>query len=99
MSPAALRSNDVVQISLEQRFRARQIIYERQEGAFDSIWATHSEQLEDLYENTQGSWVDLRDIARAIAATAGEISLALRPNDLFESDAAYNRCFDEKKRL
>jgi hypothetical protein len=99
MSPAALRANDVVQIRLEQRFKDRQIVYQRQEGAFDAIWAARPETLEDYYENTQGSWVDLREIARAIAAAAGEVSLALHPNDLFESDAAYWRCFDEKKRL
>jgi len=99
MSPAALRSNDRVQIRLEQRFKERGIVYQRQEGAFDNIWATRPELLEDEYENTQGTWVDIHDIARAIAGAAGEISLALHPNDLFESDAAYERCFDEATRL
>jgi hypothetical protein len=32
-----------------------------------------------------------------MAAAAGEISLALLPNDLFESDAAYERCFSERR--
>ncbi len=99
MSPAALRSNNSVQIRLEQRFRDRHIFYQRQEGAFDNIWAMQPELLEDEYENTQGKCVDIRDIARAIAAAAGETRLALHPNDLFESDAAYQRCFNEATRL
>ncbi len=99
MSPAALRSNDPVQIRLEQRFKERRILYQRQEGAFENVWAMQPELLEDEYENTQGTCVDIHEIARAIAASAGEISLALHPNDLFESDAAYERCFNEKTRL
>ena len=99
MSPAALRANDPVQISLEYRFKERHILYQRQEGGFDAVWLTRPEMLEDEYENTQGSYVDIHDIARAIAAAAGEMRIALKPNDLFESDTAYGRCFDEKKRL
>jgi hypothetical protein len=99
MLSAALRSNDPVQIRLEQRFKERRIVYQRQEGAFENIWAMQPELLEDEYENTAGAWVDMHEIARAIAATAGEISLALHPNDLFESDAAYERCFNERTRL
>lgn len=99
MSPAALRSNEPDQIRLEQRFKERRIVYQRQEGAFENIWQMRPELLEDEYENTQGTWVDIHDIARAIAAAAGEVSLALHPNELFESDTAYERCFDEEKRL
>lgn len=99
MSSAALRANDPVQIRLEQRFKERHILYQRQEGAFDAVWLTRPEMLEDEYENTQGTWVDIHDIARAIAGAAGEVRPAQKPNDLFESDAAYNRCFDEKKCL
>jgi hypothetical protein len=92
----ALRANDPVQIRLEDRFKDRRIIYERQEGAYESIWSAAPEAFDDLYENTQGSSVDIHDIARTIAAAAGEVSLALHPNDLFESDAAYERCFNER---
>lgn len=99
MSPAALRSNDAVQIRLEQRFKDRRILYQRQEGAFDAIWATNPDLLEDEYENTQGNWVDIHELARALAAAMGKVSWALHPNDLFESDKAYEACFDEKKTL
>jgi hypothetical protein len=99
MSPAALRANDRVQIRLEQRFKARRIIYQRQEGAFDDVRALHPEWLDDEYENTRGTWVDIVELARAIAATAGELRFAMHANDLFESDAAYERCFSEETRL
>lgn len=75
------------------------MFYVRQEGAFENIWAMQPELLEDEYENSQSGCVGIHDIARAIAATAGEISLAFHPNDLFESDAAYERCFNERTRL
>jgi hypothetical protein len=99
MSAAALRSNDPVQIRLESRFRDRSILYQRQEGAFDAIWATNPELLEDEFENTQGRAVDIHELARSIAASMGKVAWALHPNDLFESDKAYEACFDEEKTL
>ncbi|MGA9654449.1 MAG: hypothetical protein WBP56_07225 [Polyangia bacterium] len=70
-------------------------MYERQEGAFDNLWRTNPQALEDEYENTRGAWVDISELARAIAAAAGEVRMALYGNDIFESDAAYERCFDD----
>jgi hypothetical protein len=100
ISSAALRANDPVQIRLEQRFKERGLFYERQEGALESVVMARPDLLEDVYENTpRGASVDIHDIARAIAAAGGEISTALRPNDLFENDAAYARCFNENTRL
>jgi hypothetical protein len=99
MSPAALRANDPVQIRLEQHFKERRIVYQRQEGAVDNLWSTRPELLEDEYENSGDAWVDIQELARSIAGAAGEVSLALRPNDLFESDAAYARTFSEEGRL
>lgn len=99
ISFAALRANDPVQIRLEERFKDVGIFYERQTGAFDNLEATSPEVLEDEYERSRGRCVDMTELARALAATAGEIGIANRPNELFESDAAYARCFSEKKRL
>ena len=39
--------------------------------------------LVDEYENTRGTWIDIRELARSIAAASGEIGIALRPNDLW----------------
>jgi hypothetical protein len=99
MSPAALRSNDPIQIRLEERFKDRRILYQRQEGAFDAVWATNPQLLEDEFENTQGRKVDIHELSRAIAAVLGKVSWAQHPNDLFESDKAYETCFDEEKTL
>lgn len=99
MSAAALRSNDPVQIRLESRFRERRILYQRQEGAFDAIWATNPELLEDEFANTQGRAVDIHALARSIAASMGKVAWALHPNDLFESDKGYESCFDEERTL
>jgi hypothetical protein len=94
-----LRSNEPEQIRLEQRFKERHIFYERQEGAFDAVWATNPELFEDEFENTKGSKVDIHDLARAIAASLGKVGWAIHPNDLFETNKAYEACFDEKKTL
>jgi len=99
MSPAALRSNDPVQIRLETRFQERKIVYQRQEGAFDTLASGQPEAFTEDYENTRGTWIDIVDIARAIAAASGDVGLAQHPNDIFESDAAYERFFDEERRL
>jgi len=53
--------------------------------------------LEDEYANSQDRAVYIGDLARAIAAAAGEINLAKHPTDLFESEAAYSRCFNAKR--
>ena len=99
MSSAALRANDEVQIRLEGRFKKRNIIYQRQAGAYDAIWATSPDRLADEYGNAQGNHVDIHELARAIAASLGKVIWAQRPNDLFESDKAYGSSFDEKRTL
>jgi hypothetical protein len=55
------------------------------------------EILEEDYENSRGQCVNMVDLARCLAAAAGEIGLANHPADLFESDAAYERCFSRKR--
>ena len=97
MSVSAFRANDPVQLELEERFRKVRIYYQRQEGAFQNIEMATPELLEEEYENSRGDYVDMVDLARCLAAAAGEVSRAEHPGDLFESDSAYNQCFSEKR--
>jgi len=97
ISFAALKANDPIQIQLEERFRKARIFYERQEGAYAAIEDTNPEVFEDEYENSRGMQVNIVDLARSIAAAAGEINFAKHPSDIFESDAAYNRIFSAKR--
>jgi hypothetical protein len=97
ISFAALRANDPIQIQLEERFKKTKIFYERQEGAYASLEDASPETIEDEYENTRGRQVNIVDLARAIAAAAGEISYAKHPGDIFESDVAYARVFSAKR--
>jgi hypothetical protein len=97
MSVSAFRANDPVQFELEERFRKAGIFYERQEGAFQNIEMATPELLEEEYENSRGSYVDMVDLGRCLAAAAGEIGLADHPSDLFESDPAYDRCFSRRR--
>lgn len=97
ISFAALRANDPIQIQLEERFKIAKIFYERQEGAYASLEDASPEIIEYEYENTRGRQVNIVDLARAIAAAAGEIGYAKNPADIFESDLAYNRVFSGKR--
>ncbi|MDE2059867.1 MAG: AIPR family protein [candidate division NC10 bacterium] len=93
ISAAALRANDSEQLELEQRFRRHNIFYQRQEGAFEQLERTNPELLADIYAQTAGSYVSIVDLARSIAAVAGEIHAAHHPNDIFESDRLYAKTF------
>jgi hypothetical protein len=97
ISAAALRANDRVSIMLEERFKKAGIFYERQEGAYESVEDSNPEIIEEEYANTRGKAVNIVDLARSIAAAAGEISYAKHPSDLFEIDTEYNRCFSDKR--
>ncbi|MDR4494793.1 MAG: AIPR family protein [Nitrospirales bacterium] len=97
MAVSAFRANDPIQLDLEERFRKAAIFYERQEGAFQNLEMASPEILEDDYENSRGQCVNMVDLARCLAAAAGEIGFANHPADLFESDAAYERCFSRKR--
>ena len=97
ISFAALRANDPVQIQLEERFRRVKIFYERQEGAYATLEDSNPETIEDQYENTRGRQVNIVDLARTIAAAAGEISYSKHPSEIFESDSAYAKVFSSKR--
>jgi len=97
ISFAALKANDPIQIQLEERFRKTKIFYERQEGAYESLEDISPEIIEEEYANTRGRQVNIVDLARSIAAAAGEINFAKHRSDIFESDAAYNRVFSAKR--
>lgn len=97
ISYAALRANDPIQLKLEERFRDKAIFYERQEGAYSNIENSSPELLEDEYENTRGTYVDIVDLARSLAAAAGELSRAEHPGELFESEAGYASVFSAKR--
>jgi hypothetical protein len=97
MAVSAFRANDREQLELEERFRKAGIFYERQVGAFTNVEYGNPESLEEEYYNTRGQCVEMLDLARAVAAAAGDIGHAMHPNDLFESDTAYTRCFAPKR--
>jgi AIPR protein len=96
ITAAALRANDPKQIELQDRFARRQIFYERQEGAYDSLENSNSPQLTKEFRNSEDGAVYIDDIAPAIAAAAGELSRMQHVNDIFESDKAYDECFSQK---
>jgi hypothetical protein len=100
ISPPALRANDREQLDLQYRFRRSKIFYERQEGAFKSILDVNPDALTGELENTRDRAVNIVHLARSLSAVAGGTDLfnyAHHPNDIFESDQAYERCFSAKR--
>jgi nucleoside 2-deoxyribosyltransferase len=94
---AALRANDIGQVELESRFRDRGIFYERNDGDFASLAFSNTELFLNQYQNTLGACVRMIDLARALAASSGDIDLAERPSELFADDVTFHRCFDKRK--
>ena len=97
ITAAALRANDPVQIELEHRLAEIKVFYERQEGAFEYVEDTDPNRLSRVYPNSQWGPVNIEDLARCLAAAAGNISAARNATDLFESDTAYARCFSQSR--
>ncbi|PWU19863.1 MAG: hypothetical protein C5B50_05385 [Verrucomicrobia bacterium] len=97
ITAAALRANDPTQIALEQRFSDIEVFYERQEGAFEYVEESDPKRLGRAFLNSTWGPVNIEDLARCLAAAAGDITFARNTNDLFESDAAYNRCFSQTR--
>jgi len=97
ISAAALRANNAIQVDLADQFKRRGIFYQRQEGAFEELEETNPAILEEDYKKTYGWYVDIEELARCLAATAGEFDFAHSPSHIFEYEAAYKRCFSEKR--
>jgi hypothetical protein len=94
--PSALRANDPIQLELEQRFERRGIFYERQKGAYDELVRSNTTRL-DQFTHTNGRAVRIDDLARCLAAVAGEFDLAHSPSHIFEYDAAYQKVFSAER--
>ena len=97
ISAAALRANDPIQIDLEHRLDESDVFYERQEGSFQFMEDTDPNKLQRTYPNSQWGPVNIEDIARCLAAAAGNISAARNAADLFASDEAYKECFSQTR--
>lgn len=97
ISASALRANDPVQIKLEAEFVKYDIFYERQEGAFEYLQDVNPKRISQEFKKSEWGPVFIDDIARCIAAASGEISYARHVTELFESDAAYERIFSQKR--
>ena len=98
ISASALRANDPIQIELAERFGKRGVFYQRQKGAFDEKEEVNPQLILDEFSNTNGACADIEDLARCLAATAGEIEFAKSPSSIFESDTEYDKCFGLKRK-
>jgi hypothetical protein len=97
MSASALHANDPEQVILAERFKRQGVFYQSQECAFTELEDTNPKLIASDYPNTNQGFVDIEDLARCLAAVAGEFDYAHSPARIFEYDAAYNRCFGQKR--
>jgi hypothetical protein len=96
ISPSALRANDEVQLELERRLHKRGVFYERQKGALDELLRSNSARLAE-YTHSNNRAVRIDDLARYLAAAAGEFDLAHSPSHIFEYDKVYERVFSDER--
>ena len=91
VDPWNLRANDMIQLSLQDKFRDDLgIYYERQERAFENL---SDDELEDQ-GITQYKAVELTRLARTFLVSDGDIDKFSRFREVFEDDRLYGQVFD-----
>jgi AIPR protein len=97
MSAAALRANDEIQITLENRFKDAGIYYERQEGAFENLLREGKEKFQQKYSNSAKEPVYIDTLAQAlICCTELPLAYATRISEIFEVKKLYDKVFSNK---
>ncbi len=93
---SAFRSNDPVQLQLAERFHAKGIFYERQEGAYDNLRKSDAGLLQKDFHNSVEGPITMEELAQAMATAANQpaLSVATKITDLFE-DSQYKRLFSQ----
>lgn len=96
MSASALRSNDEVQIRLENIFKDKKIFYERQEASFENVTRTETD-FESVYSNSLKEPIYIETLAQTIVCVSElPLSYAIRHAEIFESEKMYERVFSKK---
>ena len=97
MSAAALRANDEIQITLENRFKDACIFYERQEGAFENLMREGKEKFTKKYFNSTKEPIYIDSLAQVLVCCS-EMPLAYtsRVSEIFESKKLYDKVFSGK---
>lgn len=97
MSAAALRANDEIQITLENRFKDAGIFYERQEGAFENLMREAKEKFTEKYFNSTKEPIYIDTLAQVLVCCS-EMPLAYisRVSEIFESKKLYDKVFSGK---
>lgn len=95
VEPWNLRANDKIQCLFEDKFMEEaNIIYERQENAFDSLYNSLSdEEKENLADSRKA--IKIQPLAKTFLAVQGEIDKISHPRDVFENQKYYEDCFKE----
>ncbi len=95
MRASAFWAHDPVQLDLERRFARKRVFYERQEGAWDEISRSDRNRADEY----TGGVVRIEELARAIAAADGTVTLgyAKSPKRIFDVETVYKKVFKDKK--
>jgi len=93
VEPWALRANDLIQLEIQDRFKADfGIYYERQENAFCGI---------DLDDEgiVEAKQIKMRELARTFLVADGNIQRLSNLRQVFEDDKAYNAVYNDRRLL
>ncbi|MBN8718598.1 MAG: AIPR family protein [Sediminibacterium magnilacihabitans] len=97
MSAAALRANDEIQITLENRFKDLGIFYERQEGAFENLIREGKEKFTEKYYNSTKEPIYIDSLAQVLVCCSEmPLAYASRVSEIFESKKLYDKVFSGK---
>lgn len=97
MSAAALRANDEIQITLENRFKDLGIFYERQEGTFENLIREGKEKFTEKYYNSTKEPIYIDSLAQVLVCCSEmPLAYASRVSEIFESKKLYDKVFSGK---
>ena len=85
-----LFSNDPIHVEIEAALRDQGIFYERQKGKFASQTPA---QLQNAFQNTNGTFVELVGLGQGIAVCRRELALAAKPSEIFASKEGHDELF------
>ena len=95
VEPWNLHANDMIQLDLQDKFRADlKIYYERQENAFDQL---STEDLEEYGIREESRAIQMLKLTQVFLVTDGNISRLSEMRRVFEDDKVYEHVFRQSR--
>ncbi len=87
-----LFSNEPIHIEIETMLRKAGVFYERQKGKYETLKNCDTAK---QYPNTNGTFLNVVDLAQVIALSKGDLDSAGKPSKIFLGKSNHDRVFDQ----